>query len=270
MTQHFFSRQLRFFMTASAPCPYLPGQFERKVFANLPFSDGADVNDALTQAGFRRSQNIAYRPACEACIACVSVRIPVADFELSRSRRRILARNADLSRDLVEAEATMEQFDLLRLSQLGRAVHVTRQTFDDVLLPRQFSPFRFTYAFERAAACLGIASELSLLRADRRSVEIVRARGKSRRQASDSQHYHKHCHHVHSCHSTHDPHLAHLPFSPSVAPFRRSVQPAAAPREGANTVLHLRHEVTHAAPSLLHPSRHSPHIGNAGRIRKRF
>lgn len=114
MTQHFFSRQLRFFMTASAPCPYLPGQFERKVFANLPFSDGADVNDALTQAGFRRSQNIAYRPACEACIACVSVRIPVADFKLSRSRRRILARNADLSRDLVEAEATMEQFDLLR------------------------------------------------------------------------------------------------------------------------------------------------------------
>ena len=73
MTQHFFSRQLRFFMTASAPCPYLPGQFERKVFANLPFSDGADVNDALTQAGFRRSQNIAYRPACEACAACVSV-----------------------------------------------------------------------------------------------------------------------------------------------------------------------------------------------------
>ena len=100
MTQHFFSRQLRFFMTASAPCPYLPGQFERKVFANLPFSDGADVNDALTQAGFRRSQNIAYRPACETCDACVSVRLPVADF--------------DLSRDLVEAEATMEQFDLLR------------------------------------------------------------------------------------------------------------------------------------------------------------
>ncbi|WP_292082600.1 MULTISPECIES: arginyltransferase [unclassified Brevundimonas] len=114
MTQHFPTRQLRFFMTANAPCPYLPGQFERKVFANLPFSDGADVNDALTQAGFRRSQNIAYRPACEACAACVSVRIPVAEFVFSRSQRKILNRNADLSRDLVEAEATMEQFDLLR------------------------------------------------------------------------------------------------------------------------------------------------------------
>ncbi len=107
-------RQLRFYMTSVAPCPYLPGQTERKVFANLPFSDGAHVNDELTQAGFRRSQNIAYRPACETCEACVSVRVPVAEFAFSRSQRRILKRNDDLSRDLVEAEATTEQFDLLR------------------------------------------------------------------------------------------------------------------------------------------------------------
>lgn len=114
MTQHVPQRQLRFYMTATAPCPYLAGQTERKVFANLPFSDGAWVNDELTQAGFRRSQNIAYRPACETCDACVSVRIPIKDFSLSRSHRKILARNADLSRDMVEAEATTEQFDLLR------------------------------------------------------------------------------------------------------------------------------------------------------------
>lgn len=101
-------------MTSVAPCPYLPGQIERKVFATLPFSDGAYVNDELTQAGFRRSQNIAYRPACESCDACVSVRIPVPEFVFSRSQRRILNRNADLTRDLVEAEATTEQFDLLR------------------------------------------------------------------------------------------------------------------------------------------------------------
>ncbi len=101
-------------MTAVAPCPYLPGMTERKVFANLPFSDGAHVNDELTHAGFRRSQNIAYRPACDTCDACVSVRIPVPEFTFSRSQRKILNRNADLSRDLVEAEATTEQFDLLK------------------------------------------------------------------------------------------------------------------------------------------------------------
>jgi arginyl-tRNA--protein-N-Asp/Glu arginylyltransferase len=114
VTQHFPTRQLRFFLTAPSPCPYLPDRYERKVFAHLPLSDGANVNDSLTQVGFRRSQNIAYRPACEACTACVSARLPAADYVFSRSERKTLARNEDLERHLVEAEATMEQFDLLR------------------------------------------------------------------------------------------------------------------------------------------------------------
>ncbi|MBS0333431.1 MAG: arginyltransferase, partial [Proteobacteria bacterium] len=59
-------------------------------------------------------QNIAYRPACEACAACISARIPAADYIFSRSERKTIARNEDLERRVVEAEATMEQFDLLR------------------------------------------------------------------------------------------------------------------------------------------------------------
>lgn len=114
MTQHFPTRQLRFFLTAPSPCPYLPERYERKVFAHLPLADGAVVNDSLTQVGFRRSQNIAYRPACEGCAACVSARIPAPDYVFSRSERKILGRNEDLVRNVVEAEATMEQFDLLR------------------------------------------------------------------------------------------------------------------------------------------------------------
>ena len=120
MTQHFPTRQLRFFLTAPSPCPYLPGREERKVFAHLPMSEGASVNDSLTQVGFRRSQNIAYRPACEGCDSCVSARIPVQGYPLRRSERRVLERNADLERHLVEAEATMEQFDLLRRYLLTR------------------------------------------------------------------------------------------------------------------------------------------------------
>jgi arginine-tRNA-protein transferase len=120
VTQHFAPRQLRFFLTAPSPCPYLPGREERKVFAHLPLSDGPGVNDALTQVGFRRSQNIAYRPACESCDACISARIPATDYRFSRSERRVLKDNEDLSRHLVEAEATMEQFDLLRRYLLAR------------------------------------------------------------------------------------------------------------------------------------------------------
>jgi len=114
VTQHLPTRQLKFFLTAPSPCPYLPGREERKVFAHLPLLEGASVNDALTQGGFRRSQNIAYRPACERCSACISARIPAADYVFSRSERKIITRNGALSRHLVEAEATLEQFDLLR------------------------------------------------------------------------------------------------------------------------------------------------------------
>jgi leucyl-tRNA---protein transferase len=114
VTQHVPTRRLRFFLTAPTPCPYLPGREERKVFAHLPLHDGPQVNDQLTQAGFRRSQNIAYRPACEGCDACVSARVPALEYPFSRSERRVLDRNADLVRCLVEAEATLEQFELLR------------------------------------------------------------------------------------------------------------------------------------------------------------
>jgi arginine-tRNA-protein transferase len=98
----------------------LPDRYERKVFAHLPLADGAAVNDSLTQVGFRRSQNIAYRPACESCQACVSARIPADDYVFSRSERKALSRNEDLERRLVEPEATMEQFDLLRRYLMAR------------------------------------------------------------------------------------------------------------------------------------------------------
>ncbi|MHB8529942.1 MAG: arginyltransferase [Caulobacteraceae bacterium] len=120
MTRHFPTRRLRFFLTAPSPCPYLPGKQERKVFVHLPLLEGASVNDSLTQGGFRRSQNIAYRPACEACNACVSARLPAKDYVFTRSERRVLARNEGLTRHVVEAEATLEQFDLLRRYLLSR------------------------------------------------------------------------------------------------------------------------------------------------------
>jgi arginine-tRNA-protein transferase len=82
--------------------------------------DGAAVNDSLTLGGFRRSQTIAYRPACENCSACVSARLPVNDYLFSRSERRVLARGEGLMRHVVEAEATVEQFDLLRRYLLSR------------------------------------------------------------------------------------------------------------------------------------------------------
>ena len=114
MTRHTTQKPLRFYLTSPAPCPYLPNRRERKVFTGLEGTDAHALNDTLTHAGFRRSQNIAYRPACEACDLCISTRVPVRKFELTRSWRKQLSRNSDLRRHRRPAEATEEQFWLLR------------------------------------------------------------------------------------------------------------------------------------------------------------
>jgi arginyl-tRNA--protein-N-Asp/Glu arginylyltransferase len=103
-----------FYITAPAPCPYLPDAVERKVFSHLSGPAAGAVNAVLTRRGFRRSQNIIYIPACERCSACVPVRVVTAEFYLSRSRRRLVARNADLLRRIKPARATSAQFSVLR------------------------------------------------------------------------------------------------------------------------------------------------------------
>ena len=104
----------QFFITAPGPCPYLPGQEERKVFTHLLGPDPRALNSQLSQGGFRRSQNIAYRPGCESCNACSSVRVPVKDFEWTQSFRRVLKDNADLVAGVKSPLATQEHYDLFR------------------------------------------------------------------------------------------------------------------------------------------------------------
>lgn len=104
----------RFFVTSPAPCPYLPGRQERKVFTELNGPHAAELNDALGRIGFRRSQGVAYRPSCAGCSACVSVRVVAGDFRPSASQRKLLRRHGDLEVTACRPWATEEQFQLLR------------------------------------------------------------------------------------------------------------------------------------------------------------
>jgi arginine-tRNA-protein transferase len=114
LTEQLGTRFPQFYLTSPAPCPYLPGRMERKVFTRLSGEVARALNDALTHAGFRRSQNIAYKPSCESCQACISVRIVVDAFEASRSLVRVGERNRDVAAEVVDPWATEEQFTLLR------------------------------------------------------------------------------------------------------------------------------------------------------------
>lgn len=104
----------QFYLTAPSPCPYLPGREERKVFTHLVGKRGRELNDVLTQGGFRRSQTIAYRPACEGCQACLSVRVVVDEFETPRSYRKIARRNGDLIGIEMPNVASSEHYALFR------------------------------------------------------------------------------------------------------------------------------------------------------------
>jgi len=104
----------RFFVTTPSPCPYIAGKTERKVFTELNGPHAGELNDALGRIGFRRSQNVAYRPSCLDCAACISVRVVAPEFQPNATQRRVLKRNADLEVTACKAWATEEQYELLR------------------------------------------------------------------------------------------------------------------------------------------------------------
>jgi arginine-tRNA-protein transferase len=104
----------QFYVTAPQPCPYLKGRMERKLFTALQGEHAEALNDSLSKQGFRRSQNVLYRPSCADCAACLSARIRVADFRPTKSQKRTLKRNAALERQATSPWATEEQYALFR------------------------------------------------------------------------------------------------------------------------------------------------------------
>lgn len=104
----------RFFVTTPAPCPYLKGKTERKVFTELTGQHAAELNDALGRIGFRRSQGVAYRPSCIDCAACISVRVVAGEFQPSATQRKMIRRHSDLEVTACKPWTTEEQYELLR------------------------------------------------------------------------------------------------------------------------------------------------------------
>lgn len=112
--RHSLPLATQFYVTASQPCPYLDGKTERKLFAGLQGEHADALNNALSKQGFRRSQNVLYRPSCADCNACISARIRVADFKPSKAHRRILRKNKHLIRDASAPWATEHQYELFK------------------------------------------------------------------------------------------------------------------------------------------------------------
>lgn len=113
-------QKLQFYVTTAYPCGYLPKKLAQSLIATPQNLVDANVYSGLIQQGFRRSGKFAYRPHCERCNACISVRLPVEQFTPTRSQQRAFKKHAGLQVTIIEASYQQEHFALYQAYQKQR------------------------------------------------------------------------------------------------------------------------------------------------------
>ena len=106
------SEQAQFFLTPKHPCSYLNRNNAQTLFFDPRQIITSETYQALTDQGFRRSGSHLYRPHCGACNACIPTRVPVAEFKPSRSQRRVVKRNQDITVRVEEATFSRRHYHL--------------------------------------------------------------------------------------------------------------------------------------------------------------
>jgi arginine-tRNA-protein transferase len=111
---------IKLFETVVDECPYLDGQQSASILVDPEHKVDENLFALLSRSGFRRSGEMLYSPKCPSCTACISVRVPTADFKVSRNQKRVWHRNMDLTVQIEGVEFKEEQFQLYLRYQQAR------------------------------------------------------------------------------------------------------------------------------------------------------
>lgn len=132
--------QLGLYLSAPYECSYLPEKIARSQVIVQSEWINTSVYSALIEQGFRRSGTATYRPRCDQCQACVSVRLCVDEFQPSRTQQRMFKKHAkELTLEIIEQPVfEAEHFELYdryqKLRHAEKAQDSTPETYDDFLV----------------------------------------------------------------------------------------------------------------------------------------
>nr|WP_218942695.1 arginyltransferase [Rhodoferax sp. BLA1] len=115
-----FVSDIQYYSTAVYPCSYMEGRLARSQVAAPSEAIDAEKYDVLIQAGFRRSGSFVYRPQCDNCKACLSIRLPVADFKPNRSQKRAWAKHQSLTCTVMKPTFLPDHYALYKRYQKSR------------------------------------------------------------------------------------------------------------------------------------------------------
>jgi arginine-tRNA-protein transferase len=123
------------FEMSNGDCPYLPNRtwVTRSFRANeVP----EELYEQLLNHGWRRSGSIFYHNNCPGCNLCIPIRVPVERFAPSKSQRKVLRKNRDVTIERHEAHTRSELVELFRRYDMERHdpdSDISEESFDRFL-----------------------------------------------------------------------------------------------------------------------------------------
>lgn len=142
---------IKLFETVIDDCPYLEGQRSASILVDPDHQVDSHLFALLSRSGFRRSGEMLYAPKCPSCRACISVRIPAAEYKPSRNQKRVWKKNLDLNVKIEKVNFEQAHFDMYLRYQQAR--HPDSSMCDDDpqkyigFINSQFSKSRFLSIF---------------------------------------------------------------------------------------------------------------------------